>query len=116
MTVDELMAVIEEEDFDVTLSGGDPLYHPAFVRELSRAVRAAGHTVWLYTGFLWEDIVAAPALAEAIYYIDVVVDGPYLESQRNPDLLFRGSSNQRLVSVSATLHSPTPAVPVLWHR
>lgn len=97
MDLDEIMDIIREEDFDVTLSGGDPLYHPEAVRELSRRVVDAGHNVWLYTGFTIEEIEADPRLSYALEFIDTVVDGPYIEAVRDTDLLFRGSSNQRII-------------------
>lgn len=97
MDLDEIMEIVREEDFDVTLSGGDPLYHPEAVRELSRRVMDAGHKVWLYTGFTIEEIEADPRLSYALEFIDTVVDGPYIEALRDTDLLFRGSSNQRII-------------------
>lgn len=97
MDLDEIMDIVREEDFDVTLSGGDPLYHPEAVRELSRRVMDAGHKVWLYTGFTIEEIEADPRLSYALEFIDTVVDGPYIEALRDTDLLFRGSSNQRII-------------------
>ena len=99
MSIDEIMAVVEEEDFDVTLSGGDPLYHPEFVRELTRRIVGTGHTVWVYTGFTLEEIEASPTLLLALEHTDTIVEGPYVESLRDPDLLFRGSSNQRIVKM-----------------
>lgn len=97
MSLDEIMDIVREEDFDVTLSGGDPLYHPEAVRELSRRVVDAGHKVWLYTGFTIEEIEADPRLTDALEFIETVVDGPYIEVLRDTDLLFRGSSNQRII-------------------
>lgn len=97
MDLDEIMEIVREEDFDVTLSGGDPLYHPEAVRELSRRVVDAGHKVWLYTGFTIEEIESDPRLADALEFIDTIVDGPFIEALRDTDLLFRGSSNQRII-------------------
>lgn len=97
MSLDEIMDIVREEDFDVTISGGDPLYHPDEVRELSRRVVAVGHKVWLYTGFTIEQIEADPRLSDALEFIDTIVDGPYIEALRDTDLLFRGSSNQRII-------------------
>ena len=97
MDLDEIMDIIREEDFDVTLSGGDPLYHPEAVRELSRRVVDAGHKVWLYTGFTIEEIEADPRLSYALEFNDNVGNGPYIEALRDTDLLFRGSSNQRII-------------------
>lgn len=95
--IDELMEIIEEEDFDVTLTGGDPLYQPEVVKELSRRVHESGHSTWVYTGYTWEEIEARPDLLDALEYVEAVVEGPFIESLRDPDLQFRGSSNQRII-------------------
>ncbi len=97
MTLDEIMAIVREEDYNVTLSGGDPLFHPESTRVLIEAIRQAGYTVWLYTGFTYEEILADDRLLRAASLADTIVDGPFVASMRDPDLLFRGSSNQRLI-------------------
>lgn len=91
------MSVVSEEDFDVTLTGGDPLYHPEATAALARAVVEAGHKVWLYTGFTIEQIRASESLSLPLPYIDTIVEGPFVQALRDPDLLFRGSSNQRII-------------------
>lgn len=98
MDLDEIMKIIREEDFDVTFSGGDPLYHLEEVAELARRVKECGYNLWLYTGFTIEEIMADPQLRAAVGNIDTIVDGPYMESLRNQDLRFRGSSNQRILT------------------
>lgn len=103
MSADEVMQIVEEEDFDVTFSGGDPLYHVPEVIELSSRIRKLGHSVWLYTGFTWEDILSSQHLYQVLDYIDVIVDSPFIESLRDPDLLFKGSSNQRIIDVRQSL-------------
>lgn len=105
MTVDEIMSRIEEEDFDVTISGGDPLYSARNLEPLLRAIRSRGYGVWLYTGFRWEEI--PEGARGCLKYVDVVVDGPYVEALRDTSLLFRGSANQRLIDVSASLAEGT---------
>lgn len=95
--IDEVMNVVREEDFDVTLSGGDPLYQPEAVRELIRCCVEAGHGVWIYTGFTYEQILANPVLSRAIEGAEAIVDGPFIQELHDPDLLFRGSSNQRII-------------------
>ncbi len=109
-TIEQLMDIIKEEDFDVTLSGGDPLYHPEFVKELIKAVNAIGHNVWLYTGFRWEEIIESSALFDCVKEADVVVDSPFILSQRDTDLLFRGSTNQRIIDVKKSMNGEI----VLW--
>lgn len=97
MTMEELMEIIVEEDFDVTLSGGDPLYHPEEVRTLTRKIKEAGHSTWVYTGFTLEQIERSERLKNALEYCEAVVEGPFIEARRDPDLRFRGSSNQRII-------------------
>ena len=59
--------------------------------------------IWCYTGFLFEQVVADPAMSRMLPYLDVLVDGPFIEAKKSLDLLFRGSSNQRLVDVQKSL-------------
>lgn len=101
VSIDEIMQIIEEEDFDVTFSGGDPLYHTNEVKELSRRIVEFGHKVWLYTGFTKEEIESTPKLFDALEYIDTIVEGPFIEALKDTDLRFRGSSNQRIIPVSS---------------
>lgn len=103
VSVDDLMKRITENDFDVTLSGGDPLYQIDAVIELASRIRSIGKTVWCYTGFTYEQVAADQRLAPLLCCVDVLVDGPYVESLRDTDLLFRGSANQRLVDVPRSL-------------
>lgn len=97
MDIADVMEIVREEDFDVTLSGGDPLYQPQAVQELIRRCGEAGHSVWIYTGFTYEQILANPVLSHAIEGAEAIVDGPFIQELYDPDLLFRGSSNQRII-------------------
>ena len=87
----------------ITLSGGDPL-HPANrldIRALVREIREKypEKTIWLYTGFLWEDIRDLPFLKN----VDVLVDGPFVEAEKDVTLHWKGSANQRVIDVKQTL-------------
>ncbi|MDE6095383.1 MAG: anaerobic ribonucleoside-triphosphate reductase activating protein [Muribaculaceae bacterium] len=103
MTADDILEVVDEEDFDVTLSGGDPLFNPESTKHLVDLLAERGRKVWIYTGFTWERIVADDMLMDAVRNAAVVVDGPFIERLKDPDLPFRGSSNQRLINVAASL-------------
>ena len=113
MSLEEIMDIVKEEDFDVTLSGGDPLYHPDWVAKLCDEIHKLNHTVWLYTGFTWEEIKDSPILLEAINKCDVIVDSPFILELKDTDLLFRGSSNQRIIDVKQSMDSGEI---ILWHR
>ena len=59
MSLDALMDVIAYNELPVTLSGGDPLFHPEQVAQLTARIKdELGYNIWLYTGFTWEQIVA----------------------------------------------------------
>lgn len=105
MTTDEVMKIIVADPYaNVTFSGGDPLYQAEGFTELARAIRSQTQkTIWCYTGFTFETIVKIPRYRQLLDEIDVLVDGPFVKSLRDEDLLFRGSSNQRLIDVPASL-------------
>lgn len=107
MTLEEIMAVVDEEDFNVTLTGGDPLQQPQKTAVLASAIKKSGKNVWLYTGYTLEEIQQNPELWDALKDVDTIVEGPFIESLRDPDLLFRGSSNQRIINLN-TLRNPQP--------
>lgn len=113
MTLDQIRKVIEEEDFDVTLSGGDPLYHPDWVKAISKITHDLNHTVWIYTGYTWEEISDNHYLLDAVSSCDVVVDSPFILELRDTDLLFKGSSNQRIIDIQRSLKERDI---VLWSR
>lgn len=97
VSIDSLVEHVRENRFDVTLTGGDPLYQIDGIIPLCRAIRAMGHTVWLYTGFTIEEIKASASLSRIFAEVDVIVDGPFKQELRDISLQFRGSSNQRIV-------------------
>lgn len=111
MTLNEIMSRIEDNDMDVTLTGGDPLRDPALVMPLMQAIKERGRSLWVYTGYTFELLLEDDERRQLLPYIDVLVDGPFVMALRDTSLLFRGSSNQRLIDVAASL---THQVAVLW--
>lgn len=99
MTVEELMAVIDENDMNVTFSGGDPLMQIDALLPLARAVKEHGYTLWVYTGYTIEEIRASESLRRILDYADAVVEGRFVNALRDTSLRFRGSSNQRIVEI-----------------
>ena len=99
MSVQELLDIVKEDEFaNVTFSGGDPLYQVEAFTELARRIKEeTGKTIWCYTGFKYEEILEDKHLSMILPYLDVLVDGPFVEELRDPDLPFRGSSNQRII-------------------
>lgn len=97
----------------ITFSGGDPLHsaNRLDVRMLMEEIRNRypNKTIWLYTGYNWEEIWHYPMMK----YIDIVVDGEFKVECRDTKLLWKGSLNQRVIDVPKTLLRTDPLVPVL---
>lgn len=89
----------------ITYSGGDPLYtgNRAAIAALTREIREKypKKTQWLYTGYLWEEIKGE----NAVPFLDVVVDGRYVEAEKDTLLSWRGSRNQRVIDVQKSLEA-----------
>ncbi len=100
MSVDEIIEHVEDNGFNVTLSGGDPLYQIDAVIELCDAIRSIGKNIWCYTGFTYEEIISDNSLARILDHVDVIVEGRFISSLKDPTLQFRGSSNQRIIHVN----------------
>ena len=105
MTTQQLMKIIVADPFaNVTFSGGDPMYQAAGFAELARAIhQQTNKDIWCFTGFTFESLIQENQ-RELLENIDVLVDGPFIERLKDPDLLFRGSSNQRIINVPASLY------------
>lgn len=99
MTVDEILEIIKSDEFsNVSFSGGDPFYQVEGFTELARRIKEeTDKTIWCWTGFTIEEIRSDERLSQMLPYLDVLVDGPYVESLRDTQLHFRGSSNQRII-------------------
>lgn len=98
--IDDFAAEINKRPYlsGITLTGGDPLYHATEVSKFLSILLpkiAQPRTVWVYTGFLWEEVSDLPLMR----MIDVLVDGPFELNMADKRLAYRGSSNQRIIDV-----------------
>ncbi|MGI6243651.1 MAG: anaerobic ribonucleoside-triphosphate reductase activating protein [Prevotella sp.] len=105
MSTEDIMKVIEADPFaNVTFSGGDPMFQPEGFTELAQAIRKRTHkTIWCFSGFKFETLMRNPRQRRLLELIDVLVDGPFVRELRDESLVFRGSSNQRIIDVQASL-------------
>ncbi|MDO4742320.1 MAG: anaerobic ribonucleoside-triphosphate reductase activating protein [Candidatus Saccharibacteria bacterium] len=83
----------------LTFCGGEPFVQPKACREIAEFVRKElGWNVWSFSGFTYEQIKAAGGEAlEFLKSLDALIDGPFIMSQKDLNLKFRGSKNQRLL-------------------
>lgn len=110
----ELFSELEKSYISgITFSGGDPLHaaNRLDVRNLMAEIREKfpDKTIWLYTGDLWENVMHYPAMK----YVDVLVDGEFMEECKDVKLLWKGSANQRVIDVQASLKQTDKNTPVL---
>lgn len=87
----------------VTFSGGEPFLQSEPLTALARMVRALGLGLWIYSGYTWEQIVSRPDWEALAEQADVIVDGLFVMEQKTISLRWRGSKNQRLISVKDSL-------------
>ena len=104
----------------ITLLGGEPFepQNQAVLVPFLRRIKAQypHKSIWAFSGYLFENMLSGrvgdrEVCMEFLSYLDVLVDGPFIEAKKNLMLRFRGSENQRLLDVPASLKQNTP---VLW--
>ena len=110
-TIDHILNLLKPDYIQgLTLLGGEPFepQNQDAVVELLRQVKKAypGKSIWAFSGYLFEKDILSGRLgdtSEYLRYLDVLVDGPFVESKKNLSLRFRGSENQRLIDIPASL-------------
>jgi anaerobic ribonucleoside-triphosphate reductase activating protein len=120
-TEQELINALRNENIQgLTLLGGEP-FEPENQRELVKLLRRVRaelpeKDIWSYTGFVYEkDLLAGQrkhceVTDEMLSLLDVLVDGPFVEELKNIRLIFRGSSNQRVLNMKETLKQGKPVI------
>lgn len=117
-TLDKIVDLLRPDYIQgLTLTGGDPLY-PKNRKEVKRICRriwdefGLTKNIWMWTGYTWEEIVQSwNDFNNILPLVNVLIDGPYIESQRDISLPYMGSSNQRVINV---YESALQNKPVLW--
>ena len=106
MTPDELFAVVSNNPLcrGVTFSGGEPFAQAEALLPLARLLKNAGYELASYSGYTFEQLMKGNDAQHALLSeTDVLIDGPFILSERSLDLNFRGSRNQRILNVAASL-------------
>lgn len=121
-TVDSILEMLKPDYVrGLTILGGEPFepQNQGAIVELLRAIKEKypDKNIWAFSGYLFEKITSGTLgdwaiTKEYLSYLDVLVDGPFVEEKKNLNLRFRGSENQRLIDVTASLRENKI---VLWH-
>lgn len=99
--IGDIVDELSDSSNDVTISGGEPLDQFDDLLELCRMLFEQGKRIWVYTG----NVVDPTKLMymRLARYVDVIVDGRFIEEKKDSDLLFRGSSNQRIINLTLSV-------------
>lgn len=88
----------------VTILGGEPMQQDEALLKLVKRIKAeTDKTIWIYSGYTYEVILQNEHRRAILSECDVLVDGPFIEALKNLNLRFRGSSNQRIIDIQASL-------------
>jgi anaerobic ribonucleoside-triphosphate reductase activating protein len=113
-TADEVFAKIQANPIlsGVTLSGGEPLLQAAALLPLAVKISEAGLQLAVYSGDTFEQIRARGDRAQLalLSYADTLIDGPFVLAQKSLSLPFRGSKNQRILDIKASLKAGSPII------
>ena len=102
----QLFAIVRQNPLckGVTFSGGEPFAQAEALLPLARLLKEAGYELASYSGYTFEQLMTGTDAQQALLAeTDVLIDGPFILSERNLDLVFRGSRNQRVLNISASL-------------
>lgn len=106
MTVSEIFGEIQENPHlrGVTFSGGEPFEQVPALVELGHMIKDAGLSLMSYSGYTYEELLGRgdPLTDELLGMLDMLVDGRYVEAERNLTLVYRGSENQRVIDMNKT--------------
>nr|DAM34707.1 MAG TPA: 4Fe-4S single cluster domain protein [Bacteriophage sp.] len=102
MAITDVFAELNEDDFNISILGGEPLLQYDAVLKLCKMIKKkTNKTIWLWSGHKLETI--RKRWPKLLYYIDVLVDGPFQQEFYEPNLEFRGSRNQRIINVKSII-------------
>lgn len=99
ISINSAAEILLENGNNITFTGGEcSLQANAFTR-LAKILKANNRTIWLYSGYTFEELIKKPTVTKLLHQIDVLVDGQYIDELNTLALPFRGSENQRIVDV-----------------
>lgn len=102
----EIIDGLEGQD-GITFSGGDPFVQPEACAEIAKYARNKGYNIWAYTGFTFEQLLSMSeknqSIMDFLNQVDVLIDGKFELDKKSFDVVFRGSTNQRIIDVKKSL-------------
>lgn len=113
ISINNLAQLLLENGNNITFSGGEcSLQANGFIK-LAKILKQYNRSIWLYSGKTYNNLINDQKCKSLLDYVDILVDGQFIESLKNVDILFRGSSNQRIIDLNKTKEYGKI---VLWER
>ena len=108
-TTEELIRYLDRPEVaGLTLLGGEPMENTWLADVLDEVRKKVDKSVWIYSGYTFEEILKDPDKKNLLAKCHVLVDGPFVEEQKNLKLAFRGSENQRILHIQNSLKEGSP--------
>ena len=104
-TVEDIQTQIQNAQLQsgLTLSGGEPFLQAEALCDIVQTAKAQGLNIWAYSGFTYEELLQDPSKKRLLVQLDVLVDGKFIEAEKDYRLIFKGSRNQRIIDVPQSL-------------
>ena len=105
MSVERVLEIVQSNPLcrGVTFSGGEPFDQAEGFTKLARLLKEKDYEVASYTGYTFAELLTLPVWRTLLEQIDVLIDGPFVQAEKSLELNFRGSRNQRILNVPASL-------------
>lgn len=105
--LNEIADELDDSPNNITISGGEPFWDCGKLTDLLTFLDMLypKKTIWIYTGYKFEELPERTLKYLEYLNVEVIVDGAFEEDKKDPDLRFRGSSNQRLIDFKKTMES-----------
>ncbi|MFA5536936.1 MAG: anaerobic ribonucleoside-triphosphate reductase activating protein [Bacillota bacterium] len=111
VAIEKILADIKKDPLlkGVTFSGGEPFLQAKPLVFLGKMLKDLDYDIITYTGYIYEDLLnkakEEPDYLELLKVTDVLIDGPFILEQRDLNLLYRGSANQRIIDIPRSLET-----------
>lgn len=108
--------ILKADHRKVTFSGGEPFAQPEACYTIAKALRDEGYSLWSYTGYNYEMLLRHrnPFVMKFLEQLDILIDGRFILAKRSIGALFRGSTNQRIIDVPASLEAGKAVVSSIY--
>ena len=111
VTLKEVFDDLTESSFtNVTFSGGEPFEQADELYFLACAIKDAGKSIWIYSGYTFEQIIKDQTKLKLLEVCDVLVDGRFDKNKTELNLKFKGSTNQRIIDIPQSLSKGEPVI------